>query len=195
MEPFSPSHITELIRRRRSVYPKMYIQKPIPEELILEVLENANWAPNHKLTQPWRFQVFRGTALERLGNFMGERYKEQTPPEAFSEMQYLKISGNPKRAAVVIAVCMQRDHEERVREWEEIAAVACAVQNMWLTCTAHGIGSYWSTPSVILAADELLDLEVGERCLGLFYMGYYDENAPLPAKRNPVEEKTVWVNE
>jgi nitroreductase len=195
MQPLSPHQVSELIRRRRSVYPKMYTDKPVPEEVILEVLENANWAPNHKLTEPWRFRVFQGAALQRLGDFLGSRYKAQTSPEAFSEMQFEKISGNPKRAAVVIAVCMQRDPQEKVREWEEVAAVACAVQNMWLTCTPYGIGSYWSTPSYILSADDWLGLGPGERCLGLFYMGYYDENTPLPAKRNPVEEKTIWVNE
>ncbi|HRJ16135.1 MAG TPA: nitroreductase family protein, partial [Saprospiraceae bacterium] len=57
--------ITDIIRRRRSVYPKMYADRPLSEDIIREVLENANWAPTHRLTEPWRFRVFRGDALRR----------------------------------------------------------------------------------------------------------------------------------
>ncbi len=194
MEPITPGNTSALIRKRRAVYPKMYNDRPIPEAIIREVLENANWAPTHKLTEPWRFQVFRGAALQRLGEFLAGRYREKTSAEQFSEMAYQKMLNNPQRAGAVVAICMQRDPEGRVPEWEEIAAVACAVQNMWLTCTAYGIGSYWSTPSAILSADEWLGLRSGERCLGLFYMGYFDP-VELPAKRTPVENKTIWINE
>ena len=184
--------MTSLIRRRRAIFPKMYTARPIPEALIREILENANWAPTHKMTEPWRFKVFRGEALKRLGEYLGEHYTAHTPPEAFSELKFNKVRNNPLRSAAVIAIVMQRDPEERVPEWEEIAAVASAVQNMWLTCTAHGIGSYWSTPGAILRADDFLQLKQGERCLGLFYMGFHDMG-DLPGKRNPVEEKVEWL--
>ena len=59
----TPADVSALIRRRRSVFPKMYNDLPIADELIAEVLENANWAPTHRLTEPWRFMVFRGEAL------------------------------------------------------------------------------------------------------------------------------------
>lgn len=186
--------VTAVIRRRRSVYPKMYNDQPIAEELIREILENANWAPTHRNTEPWRFRVFRGEALHRLGEFLAGQYKAHTPEEQFSDMKFKKMSDSPKRSGAVIAICMQRDPENRVREWEEIAAVSCAVQNMWLTCTAHGIGSYWSTPGYILEADEWLGLLPGERCLGLFYMGWYDD-VELPAKRGNLDDKVLWINE
>jgi len=186
--------VTDIIRRRRSVYPKMYNDRPIEEELIREILENANWAPTHRLTEPWRFRVFRGEALRRLGEFLSGRYREGTSEAEFSEVKYKKMLDAPQRSGAVIAICMMRDPENRVREWEEIAAVACAVQNMWLSCTAHGIGSYWSTPGAILGADEWLGLQPGERCLGLFYMGWYD-NVELPAKRGNIDDKVLWINE
>lgn len=195
MDSLSPAAVSDLIRRRRAIFPKMYLQdRPIPEDIIREVLENANWAPTHKLTQPWRFRVLQGAALQRLGEFLAGRYQEKTPPDQFSEMTYNKLLTNPQRAAAVIVLIMQRDPAESLPEWEEIAAVACAVQNMWLTCTAYGIGSYWSTPSAITTADEWLGLEPGQRCLGLFYMGWYDP-VDLPGKRAPVEDKTIWINE
>lgn len=192
--PFTPELVSQLMRKRRAIFPKTYNQKPIPKAIIEEVLENANWAPTHRLTEPWRFKVLTGPALARLGDYLANFYRNNTAEEQFSEVKFTKSKENPRRSACVIAICMKRDAEERVPEWEEIAAVACAVQNMWLTCTAYGIGSYWSTPKAALEANVFLGLEEGERCLGLFYMGYHDL-PELPGKRSPVSEKTTWIGE
>ncbi len=192
--PVTPELVAELMRKRRSIFPKTYNRKPIPRAIIEEMLENANWAPTHRLTEPWRFKVFVGEALARLGDYLGDFYLNNTPPAGFSEAKFNKSKESPKLSACVIAICMQRDAKARVPEWEELAAVACAVQNMWLTCTAHGIGSYWSTPKAALEAETFLGLAEGERCLGLFYMGYHDM-PELPGKRSPVAEKTTWIFE
>ncbi|MCB0521612.1 MAG: nitroreductase [Saprospiraceae bacterium] len=189
-----PALTTELIRHRRAIFPKSYTGKPVSKEIIEEILENANWAPTHKLTEPWRFKVIVGGGLERLSVYLGNYYKDHTPEGQFSEIKYKKNKDNPLQSACVIAVCMKRDPQERVPEWEEIAAVACAVQNMWLTCTAYGIGCYWSTPEAALEASGFLDLEADERCLGLFYMGYHDL-AEMPGKRTPIDEKVKWILE
>jgi len=61
-----PKVINELIKNRRSIFPKTYIEKPIPKDIIQQVLENANWAPNHRKTEPWRFKIFTGASLELL---------------------------------------------------------------------------------------------------------------------------------
>jgi len=66
-----------------------------------------------------------------------------------------------------------------------------AVQNMWLSCTAINLGCYWSSPKAALEANEFLGLGEGERCLGLFYMGWH-EMPEIPGKRGAVEEKVVW---
>lgn len=190
----SPAQVSELIRKRRSIFPKTYNQRPIERAVVEEILENANWAPTHKLTQPWRFKVISGAGLSRLSQYLSDWYRNNTPGDKFSEVKYEKTKANPLQSACVIAICMQRDAEERVPEWEELAAVACAVQNMWLTCTGHNIGCYWSTPQAALEADEFLGLKKGERCLGLFYMGHHDL-PELPGKREPIREKTVWITE
>ncbi|MCB0639679.1 MAG: nitroreductase, partial [Lewinella sp.] len=160
----SPSETTALLRARRSVFPSMYTDEPVAEHIIREMLENANWAPNHKQTEPWRFKVFRGEALQRLGAFLGERYEATTPPERFSGIKQRKLSTNPAKAGALIAIILHRDPEARLPEWEEIAAVAAAVQNMWLTATAHGLGGYWSSPNTITEhAADFLQLAEGER--------------------------------
>jgi nitroreductase len=184
-------HLNDIIRKRRSVFPPVFNEKEISKETITQILENANWAPTHKLTEPWRFQILRGVALQRLSAFLVEDYKTHTPVNELSEVKLKKIAENPLRSACVIMICLKR--HERLPEWEELAAVAMAVQNMWLTCTALEIGSYWSSPNAITRMGGFLELAEDEKCLGLFYMGYSD--IPLPeGKRKPIADKVVWVN-
>ena len=181
-----------LIRERRSVYPRSYSPDPISDDEIWHVLENANWAPTHKKTEPWRFRVLRGQALVRLGEFLAAQYKENTPGEFFSEKKYEKMRTKTSQASCIIAVYMMRDPEEKLPEWEELAAVSAAVQNMWLTCSAMGIGAYWSTPSAFINSD-FLPTHPGEKSLGLFYMGKWDEE-PLPARRGDIRHKVTWID-
>lgn len=191
---FNIDEINELIRSRRAVFPKFYLPgKPVDRAVIEQLLENANHAPTHKLTEPWRFHVFHSEeSRRRLGEYMSDFYRKNTPPEQFSEEKMKKNGENPLLAGAVIAIIMQRDPAESIPEFEEIAAVAMAVQNMWLTCAALGLGCYWSTPKAALMADEFLGLAPGQRCLGLFYLGWH-RMPELPGKRGPVAEKTVWV--
>jgi len=188
-----PSDLSGMLRSRRSIFPPTYIDRDIDPDIIEEILENANWAPTHKKTEPWRFHVLRGKALDRTGQFLANWYRDHTPTESFSQKKYEKNLQKPQRSACVIAICMQRDPEERVPEWEEVAATACAVQNMWLTCHAYGIGAYWSTPGAIADAGDLLDLRDGERCLGFFFMGYH-ELPDLPGTRSPIADKVTWID-
>lgn len=182
--------IFELIQQRRAVFPAQYNDQSIARSDIERILAAANWAPTHKRTEPWRFKVMLGTAKTRLGKFLAEKYLEHTPDP--KQIKLKKFTENPMRAGAVIAICMQRDREERLPEWEEIAAVAMAVQNMWLCCTELGIGSYWSSPSLIQYMNEFLELEDGEKCMGFFYMGYTD--LPLEeGRRSPYQEKVTWI--
>jgi nitroreductase len=181
-----------LIRTRRSVYPLQYINKQISDEIVATILENANWAPSHKMTQPWRFKVMKGASQKRFGEFMSEKYRSLEPRERFSIAKYEKLKMNPQRAGALIAICLHRDPKERVPEWEETASVAMAVQNMWLTAHGLGIGSYWSTPALINYFGEFSPLEENEKCIGLFYMGYYKPSKMVPP-RMPISEKVSWI--
>ena len=185
--------ISALIRQRRAVPPRFYVPgKPVDRAIIEQLLENANWAPTHKRTEPWRFQVFHSLeSRDRLGDYLSEYYRQNTPPEAFSEEKRIKNGENPRRSGAVIAIILHRDPEERVPEFEEIAAVAMAVQNMWLTCTALGLGCYWSTPKAALEANNFLGLQPSERCLGLFYLGWH-EMPEIPGMRGAVADKVIW---
>lgn len=183
--------INNTIRSRRSIFPPSYIEKEIPVEIIETILENANHAPTHKLTEPWRFVVFRGDSRKKLAHFFSERYKSITAPEAYSQARYDAAGDKVMKSDCVIVINMEV-HSDKVPEWEETAAVACAVQNMWLTATAHGIGSYWSSPDILDLLGSFLDLPANQKCLGLFFMGYH--NAPeTAARRSPIEDKVTWA--
>jgi nitroreductase len=188
------SQITQLIQRRRSIYPPMYdTTRPIERATIEQVLDNARWAPTHKRTQPWRFRVFHSAESRKaLGQYLADYYLNNTEKEQISEQKHQKMLENPQRAGAVVAIIMQRDAAESLPEFEEIAAVAMAVQNMWLTCTELGLGCYWSTPSAILKADEFLQLQPGQRCLGIFYMGWH--HAPdMQGQRKELAEVTTFI--
>ena len=100
------------------------------------------------------------------------------------------------QSSAAIAICMKRQETEKIPEIEEIAAVACAVQNMHLTATAYGIGACWVTGGATYS-DEMkafLGLTVKDRCLGLFYIGYPIIEWPT-SQRQPIEYFTEWVTE
>jgi len=188
---FSADIINQTIRSRRSIFPPSYIEKEIPLEIIHTILENANYAPTHKLTEPWRFTVFKGESLKKLAFFFSERYRTVTAPEAFSQARYDAAGEKVLKSNCVIAINVEL-HPEKLPEWEETASVACAVQNMWLTATAYGIGSYWSSPGILPQLGAFLNLEENQKCLGLFFMGYHDAQE-TPARRTPIENKVTWA--
>ena len=182
--------ILDLIKSRRSVFPAQYSDKPIAKETIETLLEAANWAPNHKKTEPWRFKVLQGNSKEALGTFLATKYQEVE--ERPKKIKIKKLLENPSRAGAIIAICMQRDMNESLPEWEEVAATAMAVQNMWLCCTDMNLGCYWSSPGLIQYMYEFFDFKEGEKCLGFLYLGYYDD-ALAEGVRQPISNKVEWM--
>jgi len=187
--------ISEYIKERRSIYPEQFSSQEVNKEEILALLENANYAPTHKLTQPWRFKIIGGEKKFELGLILAEQMKKITAPEQFSELTYNKLKSRPEKSSHAIAVCMQRDPKESLPEWEEMAAVAMAVQNIWLSAADFGIGMYWATPkpSSSEAVANFLQLEKNEKCLGFLYLGYAQANPEQKAVRTPIEDKIKWI--
>ncbi len=185
-------YVSELIQERRSVFPVSYTGEKVEEKTIMGILENANWAPTHKLTEPWRFVVFADDGLLSIGEFLANHYLEHTPSELFSEDKYKRTLSKALKSSHVIAICMQRDAKQSVPQWEEVAAVACAVQNMYLSCTSLELGCYWSSPKAIVDAKEFLQLRPGENCLGFFYIGVPEKGHQAKSKRSAIVEKVRW---
>lgn len=183
--------LTNIIQRRRSIFPISYTKKEIPVAIIKQILESANYAPTHKLTEPWRFIVFRNEGKLKLGQELARLYKETTPAHQFLQKKYDSIIEKTQQSSCIITLNAQLN-SDKVPEWEELAALACAVQNMALTAEALKVGAYWSSPGMIADLKDYLNLGNTEKCFGLFYMGYHNEE-PRAAKRGAIEEKIKWV--
>ncbi len=171
--------------------------RPVERALIEELLENANWAPTHGLTEPWRFRVFTGAARERLGAAMQITYRQITPPAAWRDDKFEKLGRNPLLAPVVITVWMERRGGEKIPEIEETLAVACAIQNLLLGATAAGLGSSWSSPPLIYTREfrDWLGIGADDRCLGLIYLGWPKNGAAQPkSTRQAVADKISWAD-
>lgn len=193
---YNIEEINRLIRSRRSHFPKQFAEgKRVDDAIITQILENATWAPNHGCTEPWKFIVFTGKGLQKLATYQAELYKREAG-DNFKETVYQNFLANPLRASHVIAICMMRDPNKKFPEMEEIAAVSCAVQNMYLTTTAYGLGGYWTTggPTYKPSAKEFFGLGEDDKLLGFFYIAHVGVPSP-DSKRKPLEEKLEWVRE
>ena len=197
MQTFNSEQITRLIKSRRSVFPPQYSGEVIKKDIIERILENANWAPTHQFTEPWRFSVFTGDGLKTLAGFMSNLYKQvSTNKGTFEEKKFEMLKTKPLRASHIISIGMKRDEQERVPEMEEIEAVACAVQNMSLTATAYGVGSYWGTGGVtyLEEAKPFFDLRPKDKLLGFLFLGI-PKSEVKEGRRNPIEDKVRWVED
>ena len=191
-----PKQFNGLILQRRSIFPQDYTGERIPDETVRQILENARWAPTHKLTEPWRFLVFTGDGIKALARLQSDLYKSVTQRDGtFKEGNYQKLLTKPLLSSHIIAVLMKRDEKKSVPEVEEIGAVFCAIQNMYLSASAYGIGSYLSTGGVTYfeEAKAAFGLEPEDRLIGFFHMGIPKRNY-APGKRKPLEEVTAWVS-
>jgi len=142
------------------------------------------------MTQPWFFKVYKNDSKNSLGIEMTEAFKLYSNTE--SPQKKKKILQKCEQSNCIIAIFMKRDPKESVPEWEEIAATAMAVQNMWLTCVEYEIGCYWSTPKYIDKMNDFFMLKENERCLGFFYMGKYDHSELESKERESINVKTEW---
>lgn len=183
--------LLDVIKLRRAVMPTQYNDEKISDKDLSQILESANWAPTHKRTEPWRLTVLRNDAKSRLAKFLVQKYRDSTAEELQSERKINGITEKCERSDVIILIKMNVSH--LLPEWEELAAVSMAVQNMWLMCACLGIGSYWSSPGSISQIHEFTPLEENEKCLGIFYMGKL-AHPLMEGTRKPMAEKVQYLD-
>ena len=194
---FNPESLNEVIEGRRSVFQQQYSGEQVSDAIVHQMLNNANWAPTHKLTEPWRFVVFTGEGLKKLANFQAELYKKVTSGDnTFREERYQNLLTKPMLSSHIIAIGMKRDPKKSVPEVEEVGAVFCAIQNMYLTAAAYGAGGYLSTGGITYfeEAKEFFGLGLDDKLLGFFHLGVPNRAVPK-SKRSPIDSKVKWVNE
>jgi len=171
-------------------------QEPVPRQEIERLLDSAVHAPNHRITEPWRFHVFAGKGRGELAKARAETARLMAEAEGEDEELVAgRVSRERKKAfrsPVVIAVISESGRDE-VETLENYAACAAAVQNMQLTAHSLGLGCIWRTGPVAYHEHmrAFFGLNDGDQIVAYLYLGYPDMGE-RPRRRRPAAEKTVW---
>jgi nitroreductase len=167
--------IEEAIRSRRTH--KAYGAEPVDRETLAELLDLARWAPNHHLTNPWRFRVLGSGALARL--------KEAAGPEA---------AGKLDRAPTLVAVSVVQTGDP-VADEEDLCAAACAAYIVLLAAHGRGLAGYWRTPAVLRTPEGRAALGLGddEHAIALLHLGPARQEQ-RPPERAPSAEVVSWLD-
>jgi nitroreductase len=163
------------IRTRRTH--KAFRPLPLPRQTIDELLELARWAPNHHLTNPWRFRVLGPRALTRL--------KEAAGPESAAKLD----------RAPTLVVCSCALSGDALEDEENLHATACAAYIVLLAAHARGLAGYWRTPDVLRteAGRAAVGLPAEERFVSLIHLGEPVSERRVP-DRAPVSDTVVYLD-
>jgi nitroreductase len=167
--------VEEAIRSRRTH--KAFAPEPLPRELLSELLELARWAPNHHLTNPWRFRVLGPDAIAQL--------KKAAGPEAAAQLD---------RAPTLVAVSALRS-DDPVQDEEDLCATACATYAVLLAAHARGLAGYWRTPGVLRTAEGRLAVGIPatERFVALIHLGWPRQEKEAP-ERAPEHDVVAFLD-
>jgi nitroreductase len=159
--------LEDAIRTRRTH--KAYGAEPVPRELLEELLELARWAPNHNLTNPWRFRVLGPEALAAL--------KQAAGPEAAAKLD----------RAPTLVVASQVRSDDPIQDEEDLCAVASAISYVLLAAHSRGLAGYWRTPGVLRTTEGRAAVRVpaDERVLGLIHLGPPRQEKEAPGRLAP----------
>jgi len=161
--------VVDAIRSRRTH--KQFGREPVSEAAVRDLLDLARFAPNHKLTQPWRFRLLGDETRRRLDLIVGEK-------------EAMKLGRAPTLILATTALSGDPQTDE-----EDLHATACAVYAVLLGASARGLASYWRTPGALKEPQvrALLELEANERVVGLIHLGPAVSEPPAK-ERTPLDE-------
>ncbi len=167
--------VEQAIRTRRTH--KAFGREPVPETALRELFELARWAPNHRLTEPWRFRVLGPQALARL-------------QEAAGATEATKLERAP-----TLVVATARLTGDVLQDEEDLHATAAAVYAVLLAAHTRGLAGYWRTPGVLRTREgrDALGIPDGERVVALVHLGPR-ANDPPPRDRSPVESYLEFLS-
>ncbi|HLJ04357.1 MAG TPA: nitroreductase [Solirubrobacteraceae bacterium] len=167
--------VEEAIRERRTH--KAFHPEPVPRQELDELLELARWAPNHHLTNPWRFRVLGPQALGRL--------KAAAGPEAAAKLD---------RAPTLVAATFVRTGDP-VQDEEDLCATACATYAILLGAHARGLAGYWRTPGILRTQAGLSALGIGpeEHFVALIHLGRARQDKE-PPERAPARDVVSYLD-
>ena len=167
--------VSEAIRTRRTH--KAFKPERVDRAVLDDLFELARWAPNHNLTNPWRFRVVGPRALERL--------KEADGPEAAGKLD--------RAPTLVVCSCVLEGDE--IRDEEDLHATACAAYIVLLAAHGRGLAGYWRTPAVMRTAEgrAAVGLAADERFVSLLHLGLPVQSKDAP-ERAPLGAVVTYLD-
>lgn len=187
--------VIENIVSRRTIKPEDCTGEKIDDNLVWQILECANWAPTHGYTEPWRFVVFADEAKQSFSLLHAEMYKQHTEPDKFKNVSYQKIVERGELTSHIIALIMKRGSNPKIPATEELAALACAVQNMQLAAASLNLAAYWNTGGMTFhpAMKNYFNLEDEDLLMGFLYLGIPSPEKEFRGRRmNSIQDKVIW---
>ncbi len=183
--------VFDAIESRRSI--KRFTDRPVSREDVLRLLDAFTRAPNHRMTQPWRFYVMGSAARRQYGSALGARKARRVEDPVAAEAVREKIVREQESVPAMIAVAMLQDESPDVRE-EDYAAIFMGLQNLALAAEAMGLGTHIKTGAVMDDPDArgAAGVREGERIVAIVHVG---EPAQVPnAKpRTNAADFTTWI--
>lgn len=181
--------VRDAIRARRTH--KQFGGGPVSRATVEDLLDLARWAPNHRLTNPWRFAVLLRPALDRFQAHVlahAESIAAPKPPDVIREKAQTML---PALGALIVVGCAP--HPDPAVAAEDRAACACACQNILLGATAHGLASFWSTGPMFCSAKsrEFYGFPGDVTLIGALCLG--TPVATPKTAREPLDDKVLWL--
>ena len=183
--------LVELIRTRRSI--GKFTAAPVSLDLVQELLATAVYAPNHRLTEPWRFVLLAGRAREQYAAIRRDMVLEFMKGQGDSERQQAAEGTFSKFMNVpVYLLVVMRVHGIAEIDDEDYAACCCLIQNFLLLAWDRGLGTTWKTFKNDPRMRALAGLAADERVVGVVHIGYSAEEE-RPGQRKPAGERITLL--
>ncbi len=195
MENIAFGTLAQIIAGRRTTKAAAMNGQKIADETIDQLLHLADWAPTHGRTEPWRFFVYTGTALQAFCEQHAQLYWDNTPEESRNPTTFDNLKHMGDKASHLVIAVMQRGANPKIPVLEEIAATSAAIQNVLLGATALDIATIWNTGGMALkpAMKAQLQLQEEDQVMGFIYMGYTDEQVKEGKRNIPAADKIKWM--
>lgn len=191
---YGPHLVAELLRGRRTVSQASLRTDTEPDHgKVVEAVESARWAPNHHLTEPWRFYLLDPARVARLGELWAEVLARHGAKQAKVDAKREQW-GSSK--GIIILTCTNQPGADEVTRKEDYAACCCAAQNLMLHLWSEGLGCKWSTGAVWEHEDfwPLLGLRQPSEHTGMVGIFFYGVPERIPEKRRMKALDEVLVN-
>ncbi len=173
----------EVLRGRRTI--NLFLPTPVPNALVEEAIEAATWAPNHHVTEPWTFYLLGRETIDRCLDLVNDLVAERKGAKA---AEFKRASWAEKPGWVVVTC---KKSEDQLRQREDYAACAAAIQNLFLYLWKAGVGSKWTTGAITRDARfiDIVGIPENEYVVGLIWYGY--PKVTPSQKRARVEEVLI----